>query len=137
MPPKLPAAVADFYRFALTVNRESEPAAALDHCLAADFRSVNGQEVKDRATLARQLVIFWKLIPDLSWTPADAVTEGNRVVVRSVATGSPKGDFMGIACDGTKSFRIDTIDIHTAVDGKVAEVYHLEDWATAIRQLRG
>ncbi|MCI0345906.1 MAG: ester cyclase [Chloroflexi bacterium] len=137
MPPKLPAAVADFYRLALTVNLETEPGAALERCLAADFRSVNGQEIKDRATLARQLAFFWKLIPDLRWTPADVVSEGNRFVVRSVATGSPKGDFMGVACDGTKTFRIDTIDIHTVVDGKVAEVYHLEDWATAIRQLSG
>ncbi len=137
MSPKLPAAVADFYRLALTINPESEPAAALEQCLAADFRSVNGQETKDRATLARQVAFFWKLIPDLSWTPADVVSDGNRFVVRSVATGSPKGDFMGIACDGTRSFRIDTIDIHTIVDGKVAEVYHLEDWATAMRQLRG
>ncbi len=58
MSPKLPAAVADFYRLALTVNPESEPAAALEQCLAADFRSVNGQETKDRATLARQVAFF-------------------------------------------------------------------------------
>ncbi len=44
---------------------------------------------------------------------------------------------MGIACNGTKTSRIDTIDIHTVVDGKVAEVYYLEDWATAMRQLSG
>ncbi|MGH8631889.1 MAG: ester cyclase, partial [Burkholderiales bacterium] len=80
---------------------------------------------------------FWKLIPDLKWEPVDQIVEGNKAVIRSVATGSPAGTFMGIDCDGRKAFRIDATDIHEIVDGRIARVWHLEDWATAMRQLKG
>jgi hypothetical protein len=30
-----------------------------------------------------------------------------------------------------------TIDIHSIENGKITQVYHLEDWATAIQQLKG
>ena len=101
------------------------------------FESINGQEVKSRDVLMKQLQFFWKLIPDLEWKMQDVVVGGDKVVVRSVATGSPRGSFMGLELDGSRSFRIDTIDIHQIEDGKIARVHHLEDWATAIRQLSG
>ena len=44
---------------------------------------------------------------------------------------------MGLPTDGTRSFKIDTIDIHELANGRVVRVYHLEDWATAMRQLSG
>jgi predicted ester cyclase len=104
--------------------------------LSADFKSVNGQEVKTKEVLARQIEFFWKLIPDLRWEPQDVIVSGEKVVVRSVATGSPKGDFMGVSLDGVSSFKIDTIDIHVVRGGRIAEVFHLEDWATAMKQLK-
>lgn len=39
------------------------------------------------------------------------------------------GDFMGLTLDGSKSFKIDTFDIHTVENGQIKEIYHLEDWA--------
>lgn len=128
--------VEPFYSKALTVTADTAPAAVLEHMLASDFRSINGQEIKSRDVLMRQIEFFWKLIPDLRWQPEEVIVSGEKVVVRSVATGSPAGDFMGMSLDGGKSFRIDTIDIHTVRDGKVVEVFHLEDWATAMRQLK-
>ena len=128
--------VVPFYTQALTVSTSITPAAVLGAILADGFQSINGQEVKDKATLIKQIGFFWSLIPDLKWEPQDYVFEGNKVVVRSIATGSPKGNFMGMALDGGKSFKIDTIDIHEVEDGKVARVYHLEDWATAIKQVK-
>jgi hypothetical protein len=44
---------------------------------------------------------------------------------------------MGLPTDGTTSFQIMTIDIHTIENGKLASVHHLEDWPTAMRQLKG
>lgn len=129
--------LAPFYERALTVNAETTPTDVLERVLAESFRSVNGQEVKDKATLIRQLGSFWQLIPDLRWEPRERVVEGNKAVVRSVASGSPRGSFMGLQLDGTRSFQIDTIDIHTIENGRIVEIYHLEDWATAIRQLEG
>ena len=46
----------------------------------------------------------------------------NRVIVRSIATGtpnSPEGYFFGVPTDGSKSFEVQTIDIHTVEDGKL------------------
>ena len=128
--------VAPFYRKALTVNRETTPSAVLDAILADDFQSLNSQETKSKQVLMKQVEAFWKLIPDLVWEPQDMVIGDNKVVVRSVATGSPKGPFMGMELDGTRSFKIDTIDIHELANGKIVRVHHLEDWATAIRQLK-
>ncbi len=129
--------IVPFYRRALTVNTETTSTAVLERVLADDFQSVNGQETKSKAVLIKQVEFFWKLIPNLAWEPQDFVVGEGKVAVRSVATGSPKGAFMGMELDGSRSFKMDTIDIHEIQDGKIARVYHLEDWATALKQLAG
>lgn len=129
------AIVAPFYTHALTVNTQTSSTDVLNRILADNFQSLNGQETKTKAVLVKQVEFFWKLIPNLKWEPQDFVVSGNKVVVRSVASGSPIGSFMGLQLDGSKSFRIDTIDIHEVEGGQVVRVYHLEDWATAIKQL--
>lgn len=129
------AIVAPFYTQALTVNTQTSSTEVLNRILADNFQSLNGQETKTKAVLIKQVEFFWKLIPNLKWEPQDFVVSGNKVVVRSVASGSPIGSFMGLQLDGSKSFRIDTIDIHEVEGGQVVRVYHLEDWATAIKQL--
>ena len=131
------AIVTEFYTKALTVNGETTPRLVLDRILADDFQSINGQESKDKSVLTKQVEGFWKLIPNLEWHPEDFVVDGEKVVVRSIASGAPKGPFMGMTLDGTRSFRIDTIDIHELANGRIARVRHLEDWATAMRQLAG
>ncbi len=132
------AIIAPFYKQALTVNSETTSAAVLEKILADSFQSINSQGTKDKATLIQQVAGFWKLIPDLVWAPQDLVigVDGKKVVVRAVATGSPKGNFMGMECDGRKSFKIDTTDIHEVENGQIVRVHHLEDWATGMRQLK-
>lgn len=125
-----------FYEKALTVNTETNPAAVCSEILTENFVSKGSVESKTKEQLTGQLGFFWKLIPDLKWVPQEIVNEGNKYVVRSLASGTPNGDFMGLPTDGTKSFSIMTIDIHTIIDGKVQEVYHLEDWGTAMKQLK-
>ncbi len=129
-------AVMAFYQKALTVNKETNPEAALSDILADNFVSKGSVESKTKDQLSGQLGFFWQLIPDLQWVPQEIVNEGNKYVVRSKATGTPKGNFMGLPTDGTKSFEIMTIDIHAVINGKVQEVYHLEDWGTAMKQLK-
>lgn len=125
-----------FYEKALTVNSETNPAAVCSEILVDNFVSKGSVESKTKEQLTGQLGFFWKLIPDLTWVPQEIVNEGNKYVVRSLATGTPNGDFMGLPTDGSKSFSIMTIDIHTIIGGKVQEVYHLEDWGTAMKQLK-
>lgn len=124
------------YTHAFTVNTETTAQAVMMEILAEDFESLTTHDRKDRATLIKQVGFFWQLVPDLRWTPQDHLEQGNKVVVRAIASGSPKGNFMGIECDGSKSFKIDSIDIHELRDGKVVRVRHLEDWASAMRQLK-
>ena len=125
-----------FYEKALTVNTETRPEVVLTNILADNFASKGSIEIKTKDQLIGQLGFFWKLIPDLKWEPQEILNEGNKYVVRSAASGTPNGDFMGLPTDGTKSFKIMTIDIHTIFDGKVIEVHHLEDWGTAMKQLK-
>ena len=133
------AIVAHFYKQALTVNTTTTPAEVLGKILADGFQSINSQETKDKATLIKQVGFFWQLIPNLVWKPMDLVigVDGKKVVVRAVATGSPKGNFMGLELNGSKSFKIDTTDIHEIENGQIIRVHHLEDWATGMKQLKG
>lgn len=129
------SAVASFYQNALTVTAGTTPTEVIDAVVADGFQSINIEGTEDEAALAGQLEFFWKLIPDLRWDIQEVIVSGDRVVVRSIASGSPNGEFFGMSLDGSKSFRIDTIDIHTMKDGKIAEVHHVEGWATALQQL--
>ena len=61
---------------------------------------------------------------------------GNSIVVRSRATGTPKGAFFGVDGQG-RSFDIMTIDIHEIKNGLISRTYHVEDWAGALNQLKG
>lgn len=129
------SAIASFYQHALTVTEGTTPTEVIDAAVADGFRSINIEGTEDEAALAGQLEYFWTLIPDLRWDIQEVIVSEDRVVVRSIASGSPKGEFFGMTLDGSKSFRIDTIDIHTMRDGKIAEVHHVEGWATALQQL--
>lgn len=126
-----------FYKKALTVNAETTPTAVLSEILADDFISYGSVDSKGKPALMGQVEFFWKLIPDLKWEPQDIVNDGDKYVVRSIASGTPNGDFMGLPADGTKSFQIMTIDFHAVIDGKLTSVHHLEDWGTAMKQLKG
>jgi len=55
----------------------------------------------------------------------------------SMASGTPNGDFMGMPTNGNQLFNVMTLDIHTVENGQVVKVYHLEDWPTAMKQLKG
>jgi predicted ester cyclase len=129
-------ALTAFYKKALTVNTHTTPTEVLTEVLADDFVSYGSIESKGKPELVGQVEFFWKLIPDLKWEPQDIANDGNKYVVRSLVSGTPNGDFMGVPTDGTKSFKTMSIDFHTVIDGKLTSVHHLEDWGTAIKQLK-
>lgn len=132
-------AIMPFYQQALTVNTETNPADVLNALLADGFVSHGTVEDKNREQLIGQLGFFWKMIPDLVWQPVEVIESGNQVIVRSKVTGtpnSPEGNFFGLPTDGTKSFSTMSIDIHTVENGKIVKVNHIEDWSTALKQLK-
>lgn len=129
--------VSQLYTDCLTVNSTADAAEVMGRLLADDFQSIGSADTKGKAELTGQVQFFWKLVPDLKWEVQEMLQDGNRIVVRSIASGSPKGDFMGMNLDGSKSFKIMTIDIHSVENGQIKQIYHIEDWAAAMKQLRG
>lgn len=129
-------AIISFYKKALTVNTETTPTSVLTEVLADNFLSSGSVDSKGKPALIGQVEFFWKLIPDLKWEPQDIAVDGNKFVVRSLVTGTPNGDFMGTPTDGTKSFKIMSIDFHIVENGKLQSVHHVEDWGTAMKQLK-
>lgn len=91
---------------------------------------------KSRDAFLGQMGGFAQLIPDLDWAIQDMHQDGDTVIVRSRATGTPVAPFFGVDGQG-RSFDIMTIDIHQLKDGKIVQTYHVEDWATGLQQLAG
>jgi predicted ester cyclase len=129
-------AIYPLYRDCLTANELHTPAEVIDRICHDEYLSF-GPQNKSKATLAAHIQQLWRVVPDLRWEVQQILVEGDKVVVRSLASGSPRGDFMGlVGLDGSKSFHITTIDIHSIEGGRIRSTHHLEDWGTAIRQLR-
>ena len=93
-------------------------------------------ENKSRDAFLGQMGGFAQLMPDLDWAIQAIHEDGDTVVVRSRATGTPVAPFLGVDGEG-RSFDILTIDIHEFEDGMIVRTYHVEDWATALQQLSG
>lgn len=129
--------VLPFYNQCLTVNANSNPAEIMQKVLADGFKSQGSVEVKTKEQLMAQVQFFWKLIPNLQWVPQEVLVDGNKVIVRSLASGNPKGEFFGMPVDGTKAFKIMSIDIHTVENGQIQSCHHVEEWAVAMKQLKG
>lgn len=102
-----------------------------------DWESIGNYSGKNKSKDAflGQMGFFSKLIPNLKWEVQEMIESGNRVVVRSRATGTPTGPLFGVDGKG-KSFEIMTIDIHTIENGKIVTTYHVEDWSGALGQLK-
>lgn len=130
------ALIAAFYD-ALNQPAQKNIAALIHSVASPDWRSYAGESIsKGREEFILQAQGFGRAIPDLAWNVKDVLVCGNRIVVRSEATGTPAGDFLGAPHTG-RSFKIMTIDIHTVQDGKLQMAHHVEDWALALRQLAG
>lgn len=128
--------IAPFYD-ALNRPAEKDVAALVTAVAAPEWRSYAGETVsKGREEFIKQVIGFGRAIPDLAWTIKEVLVADDRIIVRSEATGTPAGELFGVP-HGGRSFAIMTIDIHTVRDGKLAVAHHVEDWASAIRQLAG
>jgi len=126
--------VAPFYE-ALNHPASRDVAALIEQVAAPDWRSFSGEGVsKGRDEFIEQVVGFGKAIPDLTWAVKDVLADGDRIIVRSEASGTPASAFMGVPHGGQR-FSVMAIDIHTVRDGKLVLAHHVEDWAGAIRQL--
>ena len=140
--PMVGSAVADekevvqtFYDF-LSNPSSQEHADAAKAAMADNWESIGDYSGKNKTSemFLGQIGGFGKLIPDMNWAVEEMIQDGNTVVVRGRATGTPKGPMFGVDGKG-KSFEIMSIDIHTVENDKIVKTYHVEDWSTALRQL--
>ena len=106
--------------------------------LTEDYESCAGYlpgECWGRETSIKVVSNFATTIPDMMFEIREVLVAGDRVVVRGEVTGTPSGDLFGVPHSG-KSFRIMAVDIQTIRDGRIAKTYHMENWLSAIGQLR-
>jgi len=81
------------------------------------------------------LVELTTAFPDLDIRIEDVLQEGNKVIVRSMISGTQRGALMGFPAKNRK-MSIQAIDIHEFKDGKIVRTWHTEDWMSGLHQLR-
>jgi ketosteroid isomerase-like protein len=109
-----------------------------EQVLTTDYESCAGYlpgECWGRDTSIKVVGNFAKSIPDMKFDIKEVLVSGDRVIVRGEVTGTPAGELFGVP-HGGKSFRILAIDIQTIKDGKITKTYHMENWLSALGQLR-
>jgi ketosteroid isomerase-like protein len=109
-----------------------------EEVLTTECESCSGYlpgECWGRDTSIKVVSNFSKSIPDMTFDIKEVLVSGDRVIVRGEVAGTPAGDLFGVPHTG-KSFRIMAIDIQTIRDGKIAQTFHMENWLSALGQLR-
>ncbi len=115
----------------------SQDPAMLGEVLAPDF-VVHGTSPSlpdgDAAALGQAFQAFATGVPDLNYDILSTHVSGDYVTVRGTVTGTHSGPLFGMPATGTE-VEFGAIDIHRVEDGQVAESWHVEDFATMLRQI--
>jgi predicted SnoaL-like aldol condensation-catalyzing enzyme/predicted ester cyclase len=132
---KARAIVAPLYD-ALNEPGKKDVAALLAEAANPDYRSYStNEDWLTRDQLADIFKMLGAAVPDLRWTIKDIQTFGDQIVVRGEATGTPTAEFFGAKPTG-RSFRTIALDLFTVKNGKLASAYHVENWMTALQQIK-
>jgi ketosteroid isomerase-like protein len=129
--------VAPWYSL-FNVASRGDVKAIQEQVLTADYESCSGYlpgECWDRDTSIKVVGNFANSIPDMKFEIKEMLVAGDRVIVRGEVSGTPAGDLFGLSHTG-RSFKIMAIDIQTIKDGKIAKTFHMENWLSALGQLR-
>ena len=81
------------------------------------------------------LLTGFNAFSDLVVTIDDLVVDGDRVGARYTSRGRQQDEFLGIPNTG-RNVEFGGASIHRIQDGKIAEVWTVDDWAALTRQLR-
>ena len=131
------AVIAPWYGL-FNVASRGDVRAVQEQILAEDCESCAGYlpgECWGRETSIKVVSNFKTTIPDMKFDIKEVLVAGDRVIVRGEVTGTPSGELFGVPHSGN-SFRIMAVDIQTVRDGKIAKTFHMENWLSAIGQLR-
>lgn len=101
-----------------------------------DYQSYGAnQDFMTRDQLADVFRTMGAIIPDLAWEVVDIRVLDDQIIVRGEATGTPVAEFFGAAPTG-KPFKTMAIDLFTIRGGKLANARHIENWTTAIQNIK-
>ena len=131
------AAIAPWYSL-FNVASRGDVKAIHEQILTEDYESCAGYlpgECWGRETSIKVVSNFANSIPDMKFDIKEVLVAGDRVIVRGEVTGTPSGELFGVPHSG-KSFRIMAVDIQTIQNGRIAKTFHMENWLSAIGQLR-
>jgi predicted ester cyclase len=103
-----------------------------------DYQSSSGYlpaETWGRDASIKIIGAFAITIPDLTFEIVEVLVSGDRVIVRGDVRGTPSGTLFGAPHTG-RSFRMMAVDMQTIRDGKICRTFHMENWLSALNQLR-
>lgn len=108
----------------------------LDAIVAADVVDHNPSpgQAAGLPGLKQSLQFFRSVLPDMNVKIEDLIAEGDKVVDRVTGTGTQKGQFLSIPPTG-KQVSLPAIDIYRIANGKIVEVWHIEDLFGLMAQL--
>jgi steroid delta-isomerase-like uncharacterized protein len=108
----------------------------LDELHAAGFRDCTGNPgvTPDTAGMKQFILRFRAAFPDAVLTIEDTVAEGDRVAARWTMRGTHIGEFNGMPATGRPVTMAGFVLMHIQ-DGRIAELWHLEDDLAVLRQL--
>jgi predicted ester cyclase len=108
----------------------------LDEVLAPNFVDHFAQPgvPPTREGLKQNLIALKKAFPDLRYTIEDAIACGDQVIHRLSATGTMKGDFMGIPATGKRASWTE-IHIGRGANGRLTEHWAVVDQLGMLVQL--
>jgi len=131
------AVIAPWYSL-FNVEGRGDVRAIQERILTENYQSCAGYlpgECWGRETSIQVVANFANTIPDMKFEIHEVLVAGNRVIVRGEVTGTPSGELFGVPHSG-RSFRMMAVDIQTIENGKIAQTFHMENWLSAIGQLR-
>jgi predicted ester cyclase len=87
------------------------------------------------AAARRWIAPFLASFPDVRMDVVELLAEGDRVAGRFTCSATHRGPWLGHAATGRRFERIDEVWIVRLREGRIAEVWSLEDTLTRLRQL--
>lgn len=108
----------------------------VDEIVAEDFLNHAAPPGRQRGRQGLKDVVrmFEAAFPDFRYEVEDAISEGEKIAVRDVFTGTHRGDFMGIPATGNR-VTMQAIHIYRFSAGRLAEHWVARDDLGMMRQL--
>ena len=123
-------------RFVEEINKGKAAAlAAMDQLYAPDVvYHIGGEDVRGLKNWKQWAGAIWDAFPDIHWTFDDRIVKGDKVVTRMTATGTHKGEFMGIP-PTNKKMTGSAIEIFRRAGGQIVESWLMMDALGIMQQL--